>query len=185
MLKIKFYSNKLSIIGNIISWLCAVILLMLLAIVTSDQAAKPILWFVILCIAICIIAYLFYIPTKRIQATKETFIFHTLFKTTTINLASTKRVSYNFLRASSGLRNSPTMELIFHGENKVERINCIFIGWKGFIKLINFYKSEKASLSDDISSIKYLGTNEFTMGIFLAIITLLVIIIGIVFIMIN
>lgn len=142
-----------------------------------------IFWFITLLIAIFLVFYLLSTATKWIHLTNKTITLHTLFKTKSFELAKIEQIRYNFKTPANGLKESVKMQLYFyHTDGSLEKMECKFIGYKNFLKLVQLYKIESVSLSMDLEKNNYSIPNEFFSGILVLIIALIVLV-GSLFIM--
>ncbi|AJT44895.1 TPA: hypothetical protein K8G29_002708 [Listeria monocytogenes] len=164
-----YYKDKLKTIGTALTSLSFIFMFGLLTLLSIE---KPELFYYGL-ITIFFIGYLIVkliLPPKEwIQVTKTAFILHKRNETKTIHLANVKRISYNFQpsRPSFGHPIPETMELFFHTENKLEKIECDFIGRTNFVALIDQFDAKLASLSEDIKNHDYSYPRDLTFGIFI------------------
>ncbi len=134
-------------------------------------------WFITLSIAIFLVFYLLSTATKWIHLTNKTITLHTLFKTKSLELAKKEQIRYYFKTPASGVRESVKMQLYFyHTDGTLEKMECKFIGYKNFLKLIQLYKIESVSLSMDLEKSNYSIPKEFFSGIVVLIIALIVLV---------
>ncbi|HDI0341484.1 TPA: hypothetical protein PJ434_002682, partial [Listeria innocua] len=108
-------------------------------------------------------------PKEWIQVTKTAFILHTRNETKTIYLSNVKRISYNFqpIRRFFKYQVPETMELFFQTEDKMEKIDCAFIGRNNFVELINQFDAKLASLSEDIMEHDHRYPLDLVYGVFI------------------
>ncbi|EOE6940690.1 hypothetical protein ACKTFB_000005 [Listeria innocua] len=80
-----------------------------------------------------------------------------------------KRISYNFqpIRRFFKYQVPETMELFFQTEDKMEKIECAFIGRNNFVELINQFDAKLASLSEDIMEHDHRYPLDLVYGVFI------------------
>ncbi|EAD5681549.1 hypothetical protein P0B80_000576 [Listeria innocua] len=164
-----YYKDKLKTIGTALTFLSFIFMFGLLTLLSIEKPESFYYGLITLFFIGYLIVKLLLPPKEWIQVTKTAFILHTRNKTKTIHLANVKRISYNFQpsRPSFGHPIPETMELFFQTEDKMEKIDCAFIGRSNFVELINQFDAKLASLSEDIKKHDYSYPRDFTFGIFI------------------
>ncbi|MDS9999527.1 hypothetical protein QJV15_01405 [Listeria cossartiae subsp. cayugensis] len=147
-----YYKDKLQTIGTTLTSLSFIFMFGLLTLLAIEKPESFYFGLITIFFIGRLLIKLLLPPKEWVQVTKTAFILHTRSKTKTIHLANVKRISYNFQPIRRGIRYQipETMELFFQTENKMEKLDCAFIGRSNFVELINQFDAKLASLSEDI-----------------------------------
>ncbi|EAH4449982.1 hypothetical protein P3Q42_002448 [Listeria innocua] len=164
-----YYKDKLKTIGTALTSLSFIFLFGLLTLLSIEKPESFYYGLITLFFIGYLIVKLLLPPKEWIQVTKTAFILHTRNKTKTIHLANVKRISYNFqpIRRFLKYQVPETMELFFQTENKMEKIDCAFIGRNNFVELINQFDAKLASLSEDIIEHEHRYPLDLVYGVFI------------------
>lgn len=101
-------------------------------------------WLMFICVGFFLTTVILYHVTEMIQISPEGLTYRALFKVKKVSFASLVNVSYyyNFKRGAKNIRE--VMVLRFRYRDRVEEIECDFMGSRNFIKLINLFDAEIA-----------------------------------------
>ncbi|MBC2249193.1 hypothetical protein HCB49_04155 [Listeria sp. FSL L7-0123] len=147
-----YYKDKLKTIGTALTSLSFIFLFGLLTLLVIEKPESFYFGLITIFFIGRLLFQLLLPPKEWVQVTKTAFILHTRSETKTIHLVNVKRISYYFQPIHRGIRYQvpETMELFFQTENKMEKLDCSFIGRSNFVELINQFDAKLASLSEDI-----------------------------------
>ncbi|EFR88086.1 conserved hypothetical protein, partial [Listeria marthii FSL S4-120] len=164
-----YYKDKLKTIGTALTSLSFIFMFGLLTLLSMGKPESFYCGLITIFFIGRLLIKLLLPPKEWVQVTKTAFILHTRSETKTIHLANVKRISYYFQPIRRGIRYQipETMELFFQTENKMEKLDCAFIGRSNFVELINQFDAKLASLSEDIIEHDHRYPLDLVYGVFI------------------